>query len=195
MLLSSRGKRITYDAPLDSLFQDDEDDEALNLHMKSGPRVLFPSPPTPAPAASTSHTTPRKQANLSPEARPPISLHLMQTPRRQSALVASGSGSSDMTLVDSTPRVSLANKDKADGATGERKRPSKGEPIAPFIPPTPASLPQKSQKTEEQRQLERERLANAMSGIQAAHSAIHNAHRGGAGGQQGQRRYAAYPPR
>jgi hypothetical protein len=187
MLSGSRGKRVTYDAPLDSLFQDDEDEES-SIRMRSGPRVLFPSPPTPAPAPPTAvQSTPRKQAYLSPEARTPISLHLMQTPRRQPHVVADSSNASDVTLVASSDARGNSKPE------GDRKQ----APIAPFIPPTPASLPQKSQKSDEQRRLERERLQNAMSGIHAAHQAVHNAHRGeGAGAaQQRQRRYAPYPPR
>lgn len=165
--------------------------------MKSGPRVLFPSPPTPAPASSSSstiHATPRKPINLSPEARPTVSLHLMRTPRRQPHTVSGSGGTSDATLVaKSTPRVERHKANRDDGKDLE-----KHAPIAPFIPPTPASLPQKSQKSEEQRRLEKERLQNAMSGIQAAHQAVHNAHRGAdsaSAHQQRQRRYAPYPPR
>lgn len=179
-----RGKRITYDAPLDSLLQDDEDDEALNMCIKSGPRVLFPSPPTPAPAPpSKMEPLPAKQIVHSPESRPSVSLHLMQTPRRQTHMLVD-SNASDATFVGSgSSRVSKGEADKHKDEA----------PTTSFIPPTPASLPQKSQKSEEQRRLERERLQNAMSGIQAAHQAVN--HAGSAAAQRKQKRYVPYPPR
>ena len=172
----SRGKRITYDAPLESLFPAEDEDDLLLLssHAKSGPRVLFPSPPTPS---SSTSSLPSSQ-NVSPPSSSVNAQLLMQTPRRAPP---------PATYTTPAERITAALTSARQGSKeGGEKREK-----APFIPPTPASLPQKSKA---ERNLERERLNGAMRGLQASGQANAMAHRGESSEMRG-RRYAPYPPR
>ena len=122
----SRGKRITYDAPITSVFPPaDSDDEELErtLGAKSGPRVLFPAHP-PTPPSSSSH-----EVQVTPPATMSIS-HMMQTPAR------SGKAKPSAFVTPALPRVvGTGDADKAS-------KPADKAPRRDIIPPTPASLPQ-----------------------------------------------------
>jgi hypothetical protein len=161
--ICSRGKRITYDAPLESIFPAEDSDEEALPGMLSGPRVLFPAPATPSPAPSL------KLQNVSPpvntQSASVRNIELMQTPRRQTASASAASSKAG-------PQGEVAGKGR------QREEPEQRR----VIPPTPASLPQKSR---EQVQLERERFQSAMRGLQ----------HGTAASSRNARRAAPYPPR
>lgn len=197
-LRSSRGKRITYDAPLEDLFpaSDESDSEEGGGRRKktypSGPRILFP--PKPAPASPP--ITGTASGNVSPDAsgHSIISkMELMQTPRRRPLQLTEDGDELEL----QTPQQVGRRKDgaQADGLEmtfSAKPRERDAQPIPPpHIPPTPASLPQKV-KTKEQRSIERERLNGAMRGIQATAHAIHQA---ATGSDRSARRYGPYPPR
>ena len=170
----SRGKRITYNAPIDSLFPaEDHEDGIISANLKSGPRVLFPCPPTPATSAKPL----QPPANVSPPSSVPNTTLLLQTPRRKPA---------------PAPEFSTPAERIAAALSGDRKGEKRKEyDPASYIPPTPASQPQKSKA---EREIERERLQSAMRGLQASHAASAAAHRGESS-EARHRRYAPYPPR
>jgi hypothetical protein len=172
-LACSRGKRITYNASIDSMFPAEYDNDGVTAaNYKSGPRVLFPYPPTP----SASEKPLQPPTNVSPPTTVPNATLLMQTPRRKAAPPAEFS----------TPAERIAA-----ALSGDRKGAKKEYDPASYIPPTPASLPQKSKA---EREIERERLQGAMRGLQASHAASSAAHRGESS-EARVRRYAPYPPR
>lgn len=172
-----RGKRITYDAPLESLFpvSDDDADCAHLANMKSGPRVLFPAPPT--PVSKKSEQSPAKASSPSAFTVNQPRMELLQTPRR---------GPTTTNPAFQPVAAGLSHQPMMDGNKGESKPGGRADERA--IPPTPASLPQKSKA---QRQLERERLHGAMRGLHHGPGISHQM--AGAGG--GPKRYAPYPPR
>ena len=204
----SRGKRITYNASLDAMYptsdNDDPEDAELQSRLKaqSGPRVLFPSPPT--PVASTSMLPPHQVSPPSNRTASNPTALVMQTPVRKKAPAAAGF-STPADRITAALQSGAAERErvgagakKDDGGFGRREK--EREPAAPFVPPTPASLPQKSKA--ERDSIERERLASAMRGIQAAHSRAAqatsqqaHAHALPAGSAARRSRYAPYPPR
>lgn len=153
----SRGKRITYDAPITSVFPPaDSDDEELErtLGAKSGPRVLFPAhPPTPPSFSS-------REVQVTPPTTMSIS-HMMQTPAR------SGKPKPSAFVTPALPRVvGTGDADKAS-------KPADKAPRRDIIPPTPASLPQtkpdpanRPHLDDARSQLERERLNDAIQSLQ-----------------------------
>ena len=177
---------------------DDPEDAELHSRLKaqSGPRILFPSPPT--PVASTSMLPPHQVSPPSNRnASNPIAL-VMQTPVRKKASAAAVEFSTPADRITAALQSGAAERagagaKKDDGDIGRQER----GPAAPFIPPTPASLPQKSKA--ERDSIERERLASAMRGIQAAHSraahATSQAHALPTDSAARRSRYAPYPPR
>lgn len=94
----------------------------------------------------------------------------MQTPRRKAAPPPEFSTPAE--------RISAALSKRSNGEGGEKK--DSYDP-ASFIPPTPASLPQKSKA---EREADRQRLQSQMRAAQSVHR-----------GEGSHRRYAPYPPR
>ncbi|KAL7009710.1 hypothetical protein EMMF5_000618 [Cystobasidiomycetes sp. EMM_F5] len=211
-----RGKRITYEADISSLHPDlDSDEEELNrkLGVKSGPRVLFPAPPT--PVASTSKRT---TANVSPPCATSAAAnaHLMQTPRRpgkKGVVSFVESSPVDTRFPAATPATTSRARSSAveldvSRAGSQKRKVEQDDGLSRGIPPTPASLPQprlsemdKHVINPEQAQSMRESFINTMN---AMHQSSVNQHRRRMSGMMSNpasdaarlaRRHAPYHPR